>query len=1370
MSDADNNLPLVNDPAREATASMRGYASQIWRSVLIWIRLQDADRMYLEGAEDIDLIHGSAAETTQVKATAGNITLRSPDVVEAINNAWLNQERNLDREIRYRFLSIASVGMEQGDPLGLGMSGLALWERARLSTEEDARLSDTCRLKQFLLDERRVSAPVQAFLREADASAVWQRLISRVEWDTDAAEAPQVIQEIKDQLVIWGHSRRVPAAEAEKVAAPLYERAWSVATMQERDRFLGLADAIRVFDEQTQVSVPHATVADHATVAALFSVLAQTSALRDLAGISPVSVIGQTSFIGRPPALSTRHFSRSAVIGDISTRVAKSAGIVLHGGTGTGKSTLAAEYVAGASIPWGWVDLRGVEPAALLHRLTTVAGELGRDEGIARLVLDDFDIPGDPRSLEPPLRSIADILRSRAGKLVITSATALPQRLGLTLGLGTQNNLQVPPFLREEIAAFLMSRGCARETLAAQWAGFIELHTQGHAQLVHARIAALESVGFPQPSIVDLTETPPDVVEARTEARRLLEQLDTAARELVYRLSLSALVMQRRQVLSIATWAPAIAEPGLAFDKLIGPWIETLGKDIYRVSPLIRNAGAEIRGAEWAREAHSSIASGLLRLRTLTPYDASAILFHGVAGQDWDVIAHLSIGTYRADADTWSALAEPAGWFVLVGTGEGVSSPDANPSILFLIRLFQYRLAAAGGNQRAALAIIARFDAELPPNQADELLALCRQLFLGQVLVRREIVLSVTSIINIGVEYITLNDASDLVKSGSRTIPHHALQGADGSYDVASVAGFALSNRIDGRPEMIELLEACEPLPVALARRLLWFIGGTVDVASLLFARSWLWESRQESPDWVAARAVCMRAYSLARKLDLPGLAQAAARAVAQIIDEHLGGRQEACAIADELAAEIGWSPSQEDGRAGILLRNSDFGGALDIWRRILPSWQAQSELDIQRQYSCRDAAIAAGHLNEWQESADWLATARERTGSGANPLYEAALLIDEGYARWKAGDNTAALARLNEGLHSIERLPRDLDDANGQAALLRKRAGHTVMWMAGVAGGSPRGGDSAPTPAWCSRLDPYSGPRLVPTPHDLMWAHLLEFEMAVGLGDDLLRAHEVALGRSPYGLVRVSVGLIRIRHRLKTLALDALVELAFELAEATEICRRYYKEGGLDGAEPLPADAVIPTPLELATDIVFSVMSSGIFALAARGLVTVKTLGNWRVGAEQTGLLPVLGAWLNLAEGLLVTHVVNSQVALRDNSLGWAGTILATIGVCLDDTVGPAKLMTAHVCWINTLPRINSSFFPIDDIEHLVTYAWLRIATNRPFLLRMASITVPELQKACASSAQGWRKIGEILLAAELAIPETVPETMRQTIRKLVA
>jgi hypothetical protein len=35
MSADDESQPLVNDPAREAAASMRGYWAQIWRSVLV---------------------------------------------------------------------------------------------------------------------------------------------------------------------------------------------------------------------------------------------------------------------------------------------------------------------------------------------------------------------------------------------------------------------------------------------------------------------------------------------------------------------------------------------------------------------------------------------------------------------------------------------------------------------------------------------------------------------------------------------------------------------------------------------------------------------------------------------------------------------------------------------------------------------------------------------------------------------------------------------------------------------------------------------------------------------------------------------------------------------------------------------------------------------------------------------------------------------------------------------------------------------------------------------------------------------------------------------------------------------------------------
>jgi hypothetical protein len=696
MTEPGDNQPLRNDPAREATASLAGYASQIWRSVLVWLRLEDGERLYLEGAEDIDVIHGSAAETIQVKATKRNIALRSADVVEAINNAWLNQQRNPDRLIRYRFLTNANIVMEQGDPIGLGVPGIALWERARRSADEAARLTDTDRIRRFLLDKGRVSPAVQAFLRDTDARGIWERLIAHVEWDTEAADAPEVVQGIRDILVELGQPRGIPSNEAEKIAAQLYEAAWAAATAREGGRSLVRADAIRIFDEKTRVSLPQPALST------LLSELAQIYGGRDLGTLLPLPIVGSSSSIGRAPSLRTRHHSRPAVVDEVHTRLMGFPRLVLHGATGTGKSTLAAEYVTAAPDAWGWIDLRGVADLALNERLTSVANDLESEEGITNVVLDDLELPADSRQVEAPIATIHTIIGSRAGRLIVTSTAALPQRLALELSLRPQSSYQVPAFTRADIEEFLRQRGCRQKKLINQWAALIELHTLGHPQLVHARVAALENLGFPSPTTEDVTATPPDVIEARTEARRLVALLDAPARELVYRLSLTSSLFQRKQIISIANQDPAITEPGLAFDKIVGPWMERIGEDLYRISPLIRNAGSEVQGEAWTTRAHSAIAWGVLAVRTLTPYDASAILLHGVASRDWAVIAYLCRGIITADSDTWAALAEAASWFVFVGIGEGVAPLNADPFSLILIRTLQYRIAAAGKQFDAA--------------------------------------------------------------------------------------------------------------------------------------------------------------------------------------------------------------------------------------------------------------------------------------------------------------------------------------------------------------------------------------------------------------------------------------------------------------------------------------------------------------------------------------------------------------------------------------------------------------------------------------------------------------------------------------------
>jgi hypothetical protein len=186
----------------------------------------------------------------------------------------------------------------------------------------------------------------------------------------------------------------------------------------------------------------------------------------------------------------------------------------------------------------------------------------------------------------------------------------LAPRLCQALGIQAQDVIRMPPFDREEISDFLAQRGCNTEWCEAL-AGIIGLTTQGHPQLVHARVASLESAGFPRLRASDLMQTPSDVLDAQAEARQLVAQLQPSFRDLIYRLSLTASLMDRERIMAIAAISPPIDEPGNAVDRLVGPWIEIVSRDIFRISPLITSAGQQVNGSAWARDMHGSIAQSL---------------------------------------------------------------------------------------------------------------------------------------------------------------------------------------------------------------------------------------------------------------------------------------------------------------------------------------------------------------------------------------------------------------------------------------------------------------------------------------------------------------------------------------------------------------------------------------------------------------------------------------------------------------------------------------------------------------------------------------------------------------------------------------
>ena len=70
---------LEGDPRRRADAAVRGFMYQFWRTVEAWIELDPEELLYVEGAEDFDIVGSDEATPVQVKddKSSGSLTLAS---------------------------------------------------------------------------------------------------------------------------------------------------------------------------------------------------------------------------------------------------------------------------------------------------------------------------------------------------------------------------------------------------------------------------------------------------------------------------------------------------------------------------------------------------------------------------------------------------------------------------------------------------------------------------------------------------------------------------------------------------------------------------------------------------------------------------------------------------------------------------------------------------------------------------------------------------------------------------------------------------------------------------------------------------------------------------------------------------------------------------------------------------------------------------------------------------------------------------------------------------------------------------------------------------------------------------------------------
>ena len=130
--EAGSELDLKSDAAREATASLRGYAYQALVTALAWLDVPENGRLYLEVSEDYATLVEQVLSTVQVKDTkkSGAVTLNSESVRQAISSFVDLVDHNPGMSISFHYMTTSELGREKrlaDRPDGL--PGLEYWRR-----------------------------------------------------------------------------------------------------------------------------------------------------------------------------------------------------------------------------------------------------------------------------------------------------------------------------------------------------------------------------------------------------------------------------------------------------------------------------------------------------------------------------------------------------------------------------------------------------------------------------------------------------------------------------------------------------------------------------------------------------------------------------------------------------------------------------------------------------------------------------------------------------------------------------------------------------------------------------------------------------------------------------------------------------------------------------------------------------------------------------------------------------------------------------------------------------------------------------------------------------------------------------------------
>jgi hypothetical protein len=1340
---------LKGNQRRQAVDSLRGYLYQIWHSLYAWLELSDDEYLVLEGAEDFDRFTNSGATAVQVKASSHNITLQSKEVIAAINNFWKLRSDNPDGHIFYRFLTQSKIGTEKGHPFGKGISGLELWNRCRND------LSHVEKLRDYLLALKSLSEAVKSFLSISSPTSIRDTIITPLSWETGSRDASYVQKAIETKLELHGDKHGIRPSSASSVVNRLLRETLEAACRKD-NRFLDRACFLRIFEEETTERIPRQELVAMQRAAQMSD---PSLFIPEMSSASPIQAMPLARAV--VPIIADNFFSRDALVNRLARQLKLSRLLILTGSTGMGKTTLAKLITRKDAANWHWIDLSNHDAIQIKYTFKLLSNLLDEKREAVNIVLDDLNLsPASSKDIEDYLGGLIYTLFERNGRVIITSKKSLPARLSRILTLDAQSLQKIPSFDEDEIALFAIQLGCPEDGVARKWAKLTLVQTQGHPQLVHAHLLYLADKNWPSITSDDLLTVPSDIKRERSEMRQLLDRLPEEQRELVYRLSIITGFFRRDHVIAIGENSPSINHSGDVFDKLVGPWIEHLSSEYYRISPLLQNSADDVWTKEKINLVHGIIAQSLFRCGKFSVLEATNIFYHAFWGRSEDVLALMIRGFLFSSEDTQKAITNNLSWFLYLGIPPAKNPLFENKFTNFLMRMFQFHIALEIDLPFAS-SIAELWDKETTPYEPHISFLYSRYILASKIILHFQVKVSAIKLL---FYFSEMAEIQEKLKKLSHVFPSTNMQqwciGPDGKFDYITALANFLVPRCSQKEFLDELLEGLKNIQDNVRNRILATFKNSETNARLLIDGVWLKEADREDASWLECVKVFEKALKYASSWNASLLAASAIRGITIIYDEYLNQPEIALEYLKKFEFPSGvTSIILGDAEATIHFRQKNYSKALLIWEDILPNWHPRpEEVELTPLFACRKSGISAACLGLWNKASQFFLDGYKRAKALKNKQFSAGLLADAGFAQWKSGDNNAMIKSFAGSLEILEQLPSPEENLSSYTVI--KLVGHILMWIETIIRGETLPQEFVtPEPGLCSNPERNEKIRELPLgPFDFSWMHLAQIEYGLGTGRDIFEKVYTRLINSPYPVVRMFIAELDIKYAFRNIDFEKLPSKYVMLNTGYYASQLHQKLGGnvLDKSE---SDYPVTEITYSGALLSFDLFSAALFILGTKNQLDISIFGRWRDDVKHFPIKDELIDWINIAESMYSKSIFETLTVMKKNK-DREKRILASLNVLFSENVKPDDLFYSQVTLMDVFNNGPWIKLVSDEMAALFAKQWLSIV-QLPAILRTPRLTVPEIKKACESQATGAKKAAHIILAAASAVSVTLPQSI---------